>query len=35
MHDFIVKYIPDNPETKEKAERTEARNFNLMLSSHL
>ncbi|MDR2191049.1 MAG: hypothetical protein LBP53_08030 [Candidatus Peribacteria bacterium] len=35
MHDFIVKYIPNNPETKEKAERTEARNFNLMLESHL
>jgi glycyl-tRNA synthetase len=35
MHDFIVANIPHNPETKQKAEWTEARNFNLMLESHL
>jgi glycyl-tRNA synthetase len=35
MHDFIVENIPNNPETKQKADWTEARNFNLMLSSHL
>ena len=35
MHDFIVKYIKKNPSTKQVAEWTEARNFNLMLSTHL
>ncbi len=35
MHDFIVKYIPKNPSNKKTAERTEARNFNLMLDTHL
>ena len=35
MHDFIVKYIPKNPSSKKTAERTEARNFNLMLDTHL
>lgn len=35
MHDFIVKYIPKNPSTKKPAEWTEARNFNLMLDTHL
>ncbi len=35
MRDFIVKYIPKNPESKQIAERTECRNFNLMLDTHL
>ena len=35
MRDFIVKNIPHNPETKKAAERTECRNFNLMLDTHL
>lgn len=35
MRDFIVKYIPKNPESKQVAERTECRNFNLMLDTHL
>ena len=35
MRDFIVKYIPNNPETGTPADWTECRNFNLMLSSHL
>ncbi len=35
MRDFIVKYIPNNPESNKLAERTECRNFNLMLDTHL
>jgi glycyl-tRNA synthetase len=35
MHDFIVKHIPNNPDTKKKADWTECRNFNLMLDTHL
>lgn len=35
MRDFIVKYLPNNPETGNPADWTECRNFNLMLSSHL
>ncbi|MEI8008265.1 MAG: aminoacyl--tRNA ligase-related protein [bacterium] len=35
MRDFIVKYIPNNPENKKLAEWTECRNFNLMLDTHL
>lgn len=35
MRDFIVKYIPKNPESKQVAEWTECRNFNLMLDTHL
>ena len=35
MHDFITKHIPHNPETKEKADRTECRNFSMMLNTHL
>lgn len=35
MREFIVKNIPNNPESKKPAERTECRNFNLMLDTHL
>lgn len=35
MREFIVKYIPKNPESKQVAEWTECRNFNLMLDTHL
>lgn len=35
MYQFIVKYIPNNPDTKKPAERTECRNFNLMLNTTL
>ena len=35
MKDFIVKNIPNNPDSKKTAERTECRNFNLMLDTHL
>ncbi|MCX6824241.1 MAG: glycine--tRNA ligase [candidate division SR1 bacterium] len=35
MRDFIVKNIPNNPESKKPAEWTECRNFNLMLDTHL
>ena len=35
MRDFIVKNIPNNPESKKAAEWTECRNFNLMLDTHL
>ncbi|MDR0282981.1 MAG: hypothetical protein LBI53_07000 [Candidatus Peribacteria bacterium] len=35
MHAFIIQHIPNNPETKEKAERTEVRNFSMMLDTHL
>ena len=35
MRNFIVKYIPNNPESKKPAEWTECRNFNLMLDTHL
>jgi len=35
MRDFIVKYIPKNPESKQVADWTECRNFNLMLDTHL
>jgi glycyl-tRNA synthetase len=35
MRDFIVNHIPNNPESKKPAERTECRNFNLMLDTHL
>lgn len=35
MRDFIIKNIPNNPESKKLADRTECRNFNLMLDTHL
>lgn len=35
MYNFIVKYIPNNPDTSKPAERTECRNFNLMLNTTL
>lgn len=35
MRDFIVKNIPNNPESKKTADRTDCRNFNLMLDTHL
>jgi glycyl-tRNA synthetase len=35
MYQFIIKFIPNNPDTKKPADWTECRNFNLMLSSHL
>lgn len=35
MYDFITKHIPNNPDTRKPADRTECRNFNLMLSSYL
>ncbi len=35
MYNFIVKHIPNNPDTKKPAERTECRNFNLMLNTTL
>lgn len=35
MRDFIVRNIPNNPESKKLAEWTECRNFNLMLDTHL
>lgn len=35
MRDFIVKNIPNNPESKKPADWTECRNFNLMLDTHL
>lgn len=35
MRAFIDKYIPNNPDTKKRADWTECRNFNLMLDSHL
>ncbi len=35
MRDFIVKNIPNNPETWKPANWTECRNFNLMLDTHL
>ncbi|HOG15079.1 MAG TPA: glycine--tRNA ligase [Candidatus Absconditabacterales bacterium] len=35
MRDFIVKNIPNNPETGKPANWTECRNFNLMLDTHL
>ena len=35
MRDFIVKNIPNNPETWKPATWTECRNFNLMLDTHL
>jgi glycyl-tRNA synthetase len=35
MRNFIVKNIPKNPESKQVAEWTECRNFNLMLDTHL
>lgn len=35
MHSFITKFIPNNPDTRKPAERTECRNFNLMLDTHL
>ena len=35
MRAFIVKHLPNNPETGNPADWTECRNFNLMLSSHL
>lgn len=35
MKAFIVKNIPNNPDTKKAAEWTECRNFNLMLDTHL
>lgn len=35
MHAFILKYIPNNPDTGKAADWTECRNFNLMLDTHL
>ena len=35
MRDFIVKNIPNNPDTLKAAEWTDCRNFNLMLDTHL
>lgn len=35
MHQFILKYIPNNPDTWAVADWTECRNFNLMLDTHL
>lgn len=35
MRDFIVKNIPNNPESKKIANWTDCRNFNLMLDTHL
>ncbi len=35
MREFIIKYIPKNPESKQVAEWTECRNFNMMLDTHL
>ncbi len=35
MRDFIVKNIPNNPESKKPASWTDCRNFNLMLDTHL
>lgn len=35
MREFIVQHIPQNPENKKEADRTECRNFNLMLDTHL
>ncbi len=35
MKEFILKYIPKNPENWQVAERTDCRNFNLMLDTHL
>lgn len=35
MYQFIIKYIPNNPDTKKPAEWTECRNFNLMLNTTL
>ena len=35
MRDFIIKYIPNNPDSKKLAEWTDCRNFNLMLDTHL
>ena len=35
MREFIINNIPHNPDTKQAADWTECRNFNLMLSSHL
>ena len=35
MRDFIVKNIPNNPDTGKVAEWTDCRNFNLMLDTHL
>lgn len=35
MRDFIIKNIPNNPDTWKPAEWTDCRNFNLMLDTHL
>jgi hypothetical protein len=35
MKDFIVKNIPNNPDSKKTADWTDCRNFNLMLDTHL
>ena len=35
MREFIVKNIPNNPESRNPAEWTDCRNFNLMLDTHL
>ena len=35
MRDFIIKNIPNNPDTWKIAEWTDCRNFNLMLDTHL
>lgn len=35
MYNFITEFIPNNPDTKKPADRTECRNFNLMLNTTL
>ena len=35
MRDFIIKYIPKNPDSNQVADWTDCRNFNLMLDTHL
>lgn len=35
MHEFILEFIPNNPDTNKEAKWTECRNFNLMLDTHL
>ena len=34
MHDFIKEEIPNNPNNKKKADRTEVRKFNMMFSTY-
>jgi hypothetical protein len=35
MYKFITTFIPNNPDKNKKADWTDVRQFNLMLSSHL